>query len=147
MSELKTRPTRASVIKYLKSVENEKRRADCQVVVKMMRELTGETPRLWGDSLIGFGSYHYKYTSGQEGDWPLTAVSPRKQNLVVYIMPGFERWPGLMKRLGKYRTGRSCLYINKLEDIHLPTLRRLIDYSVRRMRKVYGASAEKCARS
>ncbi len=146
MSGIKTKPTRASVKKYLQGVENGKRRADAEVVAEIMEQVSGEKPTMWGDSLIGFGSYHYKYKSGQEGDWPLTAVAPRKQNLVVHIMPGFDHWPGLMKKLGKFKTGVSCLYINKLEDVHLPTLKRLIDYSVRRMRKVYGESAENCAR-
>jgi len=138
MSEPKTRKTNASVEEFLAAVTHDKRREDCRAVVEIMREITGEAPVLWGDSLIGFGSYHYTYESGREGDWPLTAVSPRKQSLTLYIMPGFARYEALMAKLGKYKTGKSCLYVNKLEDIHLPTLRRLIAQSVEHIAKRYG---------
>jgi hypothetical protein len=137
MSEPKTRKTAASVEKFLAGVVHEKRRDDCRAVVEIMREVTGHEPALWGDSLIGFGSYHYTYKSGREGDWPLTGVSPRKQSLTVYIMSGFDRYEPLMAKLGKYKTGQSCLYVNKLEDVHLPTLRTLIARSVEDMRKRY----------
>lgn len=100
-----------------------------------MEEITGEPAKMWGDSIVGFGSYHYKYASGQEGDWMLTAFSPRKQNLTLYIMPGFERYENLMKQLGKYKTGKSCLYIKKLEDVDLEVLKELIDLSVKQMRE------------
>ena len=137
MSDPKTRKSTASVEAFLAGVTHEKRREDCRAVVEIMREITGEAPVLWGDSLIGFGSYHYTYESGREGDWPLTAVSPRKQSLTLYIMPGFARYEALMAKLGKYKTGKSCLYVNKLEDIHLPTLRRLIAQSVEHIAKRY----------
>ncbi|HKJ02733.1 MAG TPA: DUF1801 domain-containing protein [Longimicrobiales bacterium] len=137
MAEPKTRRTSASVEEFLAGVAHEKRREDCRAVVDLMREITGEEPALWGDSLIGFGSYHYRYESGREGDWPLTGVSPRKQSLTLYIMPGFHRYEELMAGLGRYRTGKSCLYVNRLEDLHLPTLRKLIDQSVKHMRKRY----------
>ena len=131
MAELKTKRNRRSVPKFLKSIEHDRRRADCEAVVEMMREITGCEPAMWGDSIIGFGSHHYVYESGREGDWPVTAVSPRRQNLVLYIMPGFEAYDAILAKLGKHRTGRACLYINKLEDVHLPTLKRLIRASVK----------------
>jgi hypothetical protein len=137
MSDLKTLRTAADVEKFLAGIANEKRQADCRTVVEIMREITGEEPAMWGDSIVGFGSYHYVYDSGREGDWPLTAVSPRKQSLTVYIMAGFERYERLMAKLGKYKTGKSCLYLNKLEDVHLPTLRRLIAASVEHTAKRY----------
>ena len=137
MAELKTKKNKASVNGFLKSVENEGRRADCRAVVRIMAQITGEKPAMWGASMIGFGSYTYKYDSGRSGDWPLTAVSPRKQNLVVYIMPGFADYATLMDKLGKHKTGKSCLYIDKLDDLHLPTLKQLIRKSVVAMRKRY----------
>ena len=117
MSEPKTKPTRASVKKFLESVEYERRRSDCAAVVEIMQKITGEKPVMWGPSLIGFGSHHYTYASGREGDWPITAVSPRKQNLVLYIMPGYANYGALLDKLGKHKLGRSCLYLNKLADI------------------------------
>ena len=103
----------------------------------MMRKATGKRARMWGSSMIGFGSYHYKYASGREGEWSLVGLSPRKQNLVVYIMPGFSEFPALMKKLGKYKTGKSCLYLNKLDDVDERVLQKLIEQSVKVMRKRY----------
>ena len=137
MAEPKTGKNRASVQEFLASVENEKRREDARVVLKLMREVTGEKPTMWGPSIVGFGSYHYRYASGREGDWMLTGFSPRKQALTLYIMGGFPRHEHLMKELGKYRTGKSCLYVNKLEDIDLDVLRRLVSDSVDHMRRAY----------
>lgn len=137
MAENKTRQTTHSVAQYLASIENDRRRNDCKAVMKLMREATGKRARMWGSSLIGFGSYHYKYDSGREGDMPLTGVSPRKQNLVVYIMPGFRPYNDLMKRLGRHKTGKSCLYINNLADIDLSVLSSLIRKSARDMEKKY----------
>lgn len=102
-----------------------------------MEEITHKKARLWGDNIIGFGEYRYKYASGHSGRFMLTGFSPRKQNLVVYIMPGFSRHGGIMKKLGKYKTGKSCLYLNRLDDIDLRQLRELITQSVRYMRKMY----------
>lgn len=134
MDDLKTRENDGDVEAFLASVENEKRREDCRAVMDLMRDATGEAPRMWGDSIIGFGRYHYVYDSGREGDWFLTGVSPRKQSLSVYIMAGFDRHEGLMAKLGKHRTGKSCLYIDKLEDVDLAVLRELVSVSVRYMR-------------
>jgi hypothetical protein len=138
MSELKTKKNDASVEQFLAGITHDRRREDCRVVVEMMREVTGEEPAMWGSSIIGFGTYHYKYASGREGDWPITGVSPRKQSLTLYIMPGFDRYEELMGRLGKHKTGVSCLYVNRLDDVDLPTLRTLVAESFAYMRKKYG---------
>jgi len=135
MAEMKTRPTNASVDKFLNQVPDEARREDCFKIVKMMEEITGEKPRMWGPSIVGFGSYHYKYASGQEGDWPITGFSPRKQDLTLYIMPGFAEQSDLMTQLGKHRTGKSCLYIKRLDDVDGRVLSRLVRESVRHMSK------------
>ena len=136
MAELKTKPTGASVEKFLNKVADETRREDCFTVARMMEEITGSKPQMWGESIVGFGSYHYKYASGQEGDWPLAAFAPRKNELTVYIMPGFEQYKDLMGQLGKYRNARSCLYVKRLSDVHLPTLKKLIRESVKTMKKM-----------
>ena len=138
MSELKTRPGDGDIERFLASVPSDKRRDDCRVVMDIMAKSTGAPPVLWGPSIIGFGTHHYVYASGREGDWMLTGLSPRKQSLVVYIMTGFPRHEDLMAKLGKYKTGKSCLYINKLEDIHLPTFKKLIKQSVTHMKKARG---------
>lgn len=138
MAELKTRENDGDVEAFLASVENEKRRSDCRAVMDLMREVTGEAPRMWGDSIIGFGRYHYVYDSGREGAWFLTGVSPRKQNLSVYIMAGFDRYEELMAKLGKHQTGKSCLYINRLDDVDSAVLRELVAASVRHTRERYG---------
>lgn len=137
MSENKTVPTGKSVTAFLNAVQNERRRADAKVVAKMMRDATGCRPKMWGPSIVGYGSYEYKYDSGREGTGAICAYSPRKANLVVYIMPGFSHFGPLMKKLGKFKTGSSCLYINRLDDIDQKTLKRLIDGSVKYMRKKY----------
>jgi hypothetical protein len=137
MAENRTRPTKARVSDFLQTVDNPKRRADAQKVLAMMRRATGKRATMWGSSMIGFGKYRYKYESGREGEFMLTGLSPRKQNLVVYIMPGFRPFETQMKKLGKYKTGRSCLYINKLEDVNEKALEKLIADSVKLMRKRY----------
>ncbi|HEX5964298.1 MAG TPA: DUF1801 domain-containing protein [Pyrinomonadaceae bacterium] len=136
MAELKTKPTNASVEKFLQQIPDETRREDCRQVARIMEEITGEKPVLWGPSIVGFGTYHYKYASGHEGDWPIAAFSPRKQDLTVYIMPGFAEYSDLMEKLGKHGTGKSCLYIKRLSDIHVPTLKKLIRQSVKRMKQI-----------
>lgn len=126
MTELKTQKNAGDVEAFLNSVENQRRREDSFVVLDLMRAVTGEPGALWGTSIVGFGSYHYTYASGREGDWFVTGFSPRKQNLTLYIMPGFERYDALLGQLGKYKTGKSCLYINKLDDVDLDVLRELV---------------------
>ena len=129
MAELKTRPNDGDVEEFLNGIEEEKKRADCYKILELMKETTQYEPVLWGDSIVGFGSYHYRYASGREGDWFLTGFSPRKGNITLYIMAGFERYEALMERLGKYKTGKSCLYIKKIEDVDLETLRELVRLS------------------
>lgn len=130
MAEAKTKPTKASVTQFLNQVSDEKRREDCFAVAKMMEEITGSKPQMWGPSIVGFGTYSYKYASGHKGDWPVAAFSPRKTDLTLYLMPGFQKRAELMSQLGKHKSGKSCLYIKRLADIHLPTLKKLIKASV-----------------
>lgn len=134
MAELKTRPGEAGVDKFLNRIEDAGRRTECRIVLELMQDATGCAPRMWGDSIVGFGTYHYRYASGREGDWFLTGFSPRKQNLTLYIMAGFDRYEELMLRLGKYKTGKSCLYLKRLSDIDLSVLRELVSESVRHPR-------------
>lgn len=135
MAELKTKPNDESVEAFLANVEDKKKRHDSVIILELMKQITGEDPKMWGPSIIGFGSYHYKYASGREGDWFLTGFSPRKQNLSLYIMAGFERYDELMQKLGKFRTGKACLYINKLEDVDQKVLKELITASVDHLSK------------
>lgn len=137
MAELKTQKTTASVSAFLNAVEDPQRRADCKTVSTLMQEVTGEKPAMWGTSMVGFGSYRYVYETGREGEWPLIGFSPRKQNLTLYIMAGFEGYPDLMAKLGPHKTGKSCLHIKKLEDLHQPTLKKLMAGSVKAMKKRY----------
>ncbi len=132
---------KVSVADFLKSVDNPQRVADCRAVMKLMAQATGKRAKLWGTSIIGFGDYHYTYDSGREGDMPRIAISPRKQHLVLYIMPGFEELQGLAAKLGKHKVGKSCLYVNKLDDLHLPTLTKMITKSVQIMDKRYPQTA------
>jgi hypothetical protein len=145
VAEAKTKPTKASVTQFLNKIPDAARREDCFAIAKMMEEITGSKPQMWGPSIVGFGTYHYKYASGHEGDWPVAAFSPRKQDLTLYLMPGFEKRQELMAQLGKHRTGKSCLYIKRLSDIHVPTLKKLIKTSVKDL-KAYTA-AQRAARS
>jgi hypothetical protein len=137
MSQNKTQPTTQSAEAFLNTVENDKRRQDAFEVLQMMREITGQEPVMWGDSIIGFDQYHYKYASGREGDFLLVGFSPRKTALTLYIMPGFERYDELMQKLGKYKTGKACLYVKKLEDVDREVLEELIRQSVQYMRNKY----------
>ena len=137
MTALKTRPTNASVDDFLNGVENDSRRNDARCVLAIMQRATHELPRMWGDRIVGFGSYHYRYASGHEGDWPLTGFSPGKRNLTLYIMPGFDDYQSLLARLGKHRIGKSCLYANKLRDLDISVLEELVRQSVADMRRRY----------
>ena len=133
MATLKTQANDASVKKCLDGIEDENRRQDCEAVLAIMQEATGEEPVMWGDGIIGFGSYHYKYASGREGDWFLTGFASRKANLTLYIMPGFNRYESLMGKLGKHKTGKSCLYIDSLADLDIPVLKELVKMSADHM--------------
>ncbi len=130
MVELKTKQNKASVTGFLRGIEDPQRRKDCRAVLELMKEVTGSRPKMWGDSIVGFGSYHYKYASGREGDWFVTGFSPRKANLTLYIMAGFSRYKELLAKLGKHKTGKSCLYIKRLADVDLAILRQLVKDSV-----------------
>ncbi len=127
--ELKTQKNSADVQAFLSSVTDISRKQDARKVTAIMQEITGEKPAMWGASIIGFGSYTYKNRSGFEGEWMRIGLSPRKQNLTLYIMNGFKEYDSLLQQLGKHKTGKSCLYINSLEDIDLEVLRELITKS------------------
>jgi hypothetical protein len=135
VAEPKTQPTKASVAAFLAAIPDEQRRKDCKAVAKLMQEATGAKPVLWGANIVGFGTYRYQYASGRGGDWPVAAFSPRKSDLTLYIMPGFEPFADLMARLGKHKTGKSCLYLKRLADVDLAVLKELIGRSVQAMAK------------
>ncbi|MCB0748480.1 MAG: DUF1801 domain-containing protein [Ignavibacteriae bacterium] len=135
MAELKTKLNDASVEKFLNSVVDEKKRELSFKILDLMRKITKEEPKMWGTSIVGFGTYHYKYASGQEGDWMLVGFSPRKQAVTIYIMSGFSRYDELMNKLGKFKTGKSCLYIKNEEDVNLKVLKELITQSVNFIKK------------
>ena len=134
-AEVKTKVNDASVTEFLNSVAEEKKRADCFEILKMMKQVTKEEPRMWGASIVGFGSYHYKGKSGREGDWMLIGFSPRKQNLTLYLMHGFDVHKDLLNKLGKHKTSMGCLYVKKLDDVDKKVLKELVTESVKRMKK------------
>jgi len=134
MAELKTRPTDASVPEYLAAIEDPKRRADCEALVTLMREATGAEPVLWGPSIIGFGGYQYTYPDGRTMDWFPLGFSPRKQELALYLVGGLEQHSERLAQLGKYKTGKGCLYIKRLADIDVPTLRALLAQAVAQLK-------------
>lgn len=135
MAENKTKPTEASVQAFLESVEDERKRKDSFTLVKLMQEITGEEARMWGDTMVGFGNYHYKYASGREGDMMLVGFSPRKAALTLYIMSGLDEGDPLLNQLGKYKTGKACLYIKTLTDVDMTVLRQMVERSVSRLRE------------
>jgi len=137
MSEPKTKPTPASVDAFIDAIGDEARRTDCREVIRLMSRITGKPPVLWGSSIVGFDTYHYVYASGHSGDWPIVGFSPRKNDLTLYIMSGFDRYDDLMLRLGKHKTGKSCLYLKKLSDVDADVLEELIRESVHFMRKTH----------
>ncbi len=137
MSENKTREGDENVQEFLNGVEGEQKRIDSFVLLELMKEVTGEEPRIWGGNIVGFGRYHYQYESGREGDWFLTGFAPRKKSLSIYIMPGFDNYHNLLEKLGSPKTGRSCLYLNSLEDVEMEVLRKLVRRSVEDMREKY----------
>jgi hypothetical protein len=135
MAELKTKKTDASVAKFLNSITDEQKRADCLALVDIMRQITKSEPKLWGSSIIGFGDYRYKYASGREGDWFLTGFAPRKTEISFYITGCLDSDSKALETLGKYKSGKGCLYVKRLSDIHLPSLKTLIRESVSRLKK------------
>lgn len=140
MTENKTKPNRQSVAAFIASLEPAERRKDCRTLLKLMRGATGVAPKMWGSGVVGFGSYHYKYGSGREGNWFVTGFSPRKQDLTLYLMAGVERYPDLLGRLGKHKTGRSCLYLKRLDDVDIAVLKKLVGESVKYVRRNYPAA-------
>lgn len=138
MAELKTRPTGTSVTAFIDSLDDPQARKDCKALVKVMRRATGAGPRMWGSGMIGFGEYHYKYASGREGDWFLAGFSPRKGKLSLYVNPCGDRHAALLKKLGRIKTGKGCIYIKKVEDIDLAVLEKLVVESVRHLAKSSG---------
>jgi uncharacterized protein DUF1801 len=126
MAEIQTKVNDASVEEFLSKVENEQKRKDCFEIVKIMKQVTKKEPKMWGPAIVGFGSYHYKYESGREGDMPQIAFSPRKQNITLYIGVGDDSANPLLKKLGKYTTSKGCLYIKKLADVDRNVLQQLI---------------------
>ena len=133
----KTRPTGKDVAAFIAGVPNQGRREDAQILLELMARVTGEAPHMFGPTIVGFGTYHYVYESGREGDSFLVGFAPRKANMVVYIMPGFSQYAGLLARLGKHKTGSSCLYLGRLNGIDMTVLEELIKHSVQHMRKKY----------
>ena len=137
MSEVKTRKNEASVDAFLQTIKEEGKRKDCEIILKMMKQVSKQEPKMWGTSIVGFGSYHYKSErSKQEGDWFITGFSPRKQNLTIYIMPGIDYYKDLVKQLGKCKTSVSCLYINKLADVDIVVLKQLITTAYKQMKEI-----------
>ena len=137
MSVLKTKPREVSVESRIAAVANEEQRNDAQTLVALMRRVTGQAPRMWGPSIVGFGSYHYKYASGHEGDSALTGFAARGSELVVYIAPDFERRDVLLSKLGKHRTGKVCVYIRRLANVDLKVLETLVTLSVTDTKRRY----------
>ena len=135
MAEAKTQRTKQSVTAFLRRIPDEQKQKDAFALVDIMRQITKAEPVMWGSNIVGFGTYRFTYASGRTGEWPLTGFSPRKQNLTLYIMSGFEQYDELLKSLGKFKTGKACLYIKRLDDVDLPTLRKLIKQSVQHMIK------------
>ena len=142
MPRVKTAENDNSVDDFLNEVADPQRRRDSYILHEMMLEITGLEPKMWGSSIVGYGSYHYKYDSGREGEWFLTGFSPRKQSPTLYIMPGFDRYSELMEQLGKHKLGKSCLYIKKLTDVDHTILRELIAQSVAFMNQKYKREGE-----
>lgn len=131
MAENKTKQTKASVDKFISTIKDENIRKDCYTIIKIMKSVTKEEPKMWGPSIIGFGTYHYKYASGRGGDMCIAGFSPRKQNLTIYLEPGFEKQKALLEKLGKHKTSKVCLYIKSLKDVDVKVLKELIANSVK----------------
>lgn len=138
-ADMKTAPTKASVTAFINAVENEVRRKDAKTLLALMKKITGEKAKMWGPSIIGFGEYHYKYESGREGDMLAVGFSPRKANMVLYVLGSLEDDDPLLSKLGKYKRGRACLYVNKLESVDMKVLEKIIDKSYKATKKKWGA--------
>lgn len=135
MAEAKTKPTDQSVASFIKKFPDPQTREDCFAIAKLMKEATRCDPQMWGSAIVGFGTRRIQYAGGREADWPLIGFSPRKQNLTLYGMTGFDGHTDLLQKLGKHSAGKGCLYIKRLADIDLPTLKKLIRESVKRKKQ------------
>ena len=140
MSEAKTKPTTASVGRFIATVTPEQRRLDALAVMKLMKQATGESPRMWGPTIVGYGRYCMTYASGRQAEWMLTGFSPRKASLVLYIMTGFPRQAALMAKLGKCKTGGGCLYINRLSDVNMSVLAEMVEASYAHKRQKHAGN-------
>lgn len=145
MAELKTKVNQASVTKFLDNIPDEVKRKDSYTLLAMFQKATGAEPKMWGSSIIGFGTYHYIYASGREGDWLMAGFSPRKQALTLYMLGSWDQNAELLPKLGKHSMGKGCLYIKRLSDVNLPVLQSLIDEAVRRASKQAQVYAQKQA--
>ena len=137
MTQNKTVQTNASVDEFIASIIHPTRRQDAAVLVDLFSKVTGYAPKMWGDSIVGFGQYHYRYATGREGDFLATGFSPRKSNLSIYIMPGYDDFSDILQNLGKHKLGKSCLYLNKLADIDLDVLAQLITVGLERLDQIW----------
>lgn len=142
MAENKTQPTTVDPLDFIAAVEHPTRRADAEILLEMMRRITGFEPKMWGPAIIGFGRYHYRYESGREGDYLITGFSPRKTNLSIYVMPGYDDYSEQLARLGKHKMGASCLYINKLSDVDLSVVEEIVSAGVAKMHAGYDTFPE-----
>ena len=137
MSDLKTKQTSKSVADFIDAIDNDTKRDDSRILLKLMEEVVGEKPKMWGDTIVGFGTYRYVYESGRKGDWMLAGFSPRKQNLTIYMMGGFQNQEKLLAKIGKAKTSVGCLYVKKLADIDVEVLKEMIQLSVETVKKRY----------
>jgi hypothetical protein len=137
MAELKTKPNEADVQAFIESINEVQKKEDCYKLIRIMEELTGKPAKMWGKSIVGFDTYHYVYASGKSGDWMLTGFSPRKASLTIYITAGLEHFEAQLSKIGKHKTGKSCLYAKKLEDLDLSILKEIIVKSNRMMKQRY----------
>ncbi|MDX2060251.1 MAG: DUF1801 domain-containing protein [Gemmatimonadales bacterium] len=139
MPEQKTKPTKASVAAYLAAIDDPIRRKDCRTISAIMKKVTGASPKMWGPSIVGFGTYHYKYASGHEGDSCVVGFASRKGEITVYLLPGYEspEMKALLAQLGKHRTGKACLYLKRMADVDPAVLERMVKYSVAETRRRY----------
>lgn len=143
MAEIKTKPTAASVDEFLARVPDAETRQDCDQLVKLLQAATGEEPRMWGPSIVGFGTLHYVYESGREGDWPLAGFSPRKKSLSLYLSCDIQQHQDLLDKLGSHSCGKGCLYLKRLSEVHVPTLKKLIREAVKETKKLATEMAKK----
>ncbi len=133
MAELKTKATDANVAAFLATIKDRKRQQDVRSVIAVMKEATSQPPRMWGASIVGFGSFTYKYESGRQGEWFIAGLSPRKANLTLYILPGLHEHEADLGKLGTFTTGKSCLYVKNVDDIRLPVLKRMVKRAAKRL--------------